>query len=160
MARSKPKNTAMSEFHIWRAVITQAIADATNKSMDRRELRARDEARQWFQDDSADFRRVCVFADLEPDAVRACALDLIDKHDSNTVQRPSPPPKPARERISLSALTDRNGTTLSIQQWAERTGISQATLYHRIHSGWPLDEALTTIPVRGRRPKRPDNIAA
>lgn len=53
-----------------------------------------------------------------------------------------------------------NGETLTIPEWAEKTGVNIKTLYGRIRRGWPLAEALkpdTTYrkkPVRRRRSKK------
>lgn len=87
------------EVALWRAVITQAIADATMqirppKEFNRkgirksnRELqkvmaankRERDEARDWLIKDSKGFRDICEMALLEPDAVRERALSLASR---------------------------------------------------------------------------------
>lgn len=42
------------------------------------------------------------------------------------------------------------GESLTLPEWAERIGISRESLRDRISSGWPLDRALTTSPVRIR----------
>jgi hypothetical protein len=42
------------------------------------------------------------------------------------------------------------GETLCLEDWANRVGISQATLCQRIRSGWPPETAVTT-PLRKRR---------
>jgi hypothetical protein len=36
-----------------------------------------------------------------------------------------------------------NGQTLCVTEWAERTGISQYTIYKRLDAGWPIERALT-----------------
>lgn len=36
-----------------------------------------------------------------------------------------------------------DGATLNVTEWAERTGISMATITRRLNGGWPVDEALS-----------------
>jgi len=63
------------EVTLWRAVLAQAIADATMPRFSGDDFktarRARDHARDWLIKDSKDFRNVCDMAQLEADAVRA-----------------------------------------------------------------------------------------
>jgi hypothetical protein len=84
------------EVHLWRAVIAQAIYDATMKSRPRREdnpgvTRAQlseammqnqanqIEARQWLTSNDHDFREVCQMALLDPNAVHEIAMRMKDK---------------------------------------------------------------------------------
>lgn len=67
------------ELALWRAVVAQALSDAcapTNWGTSKLE---RDNARGWLLNDSRDFRRVCEFASLDPDAVRESAERLASK---------------------------------------------------------------------------------
>lgn len=41
-----------------------------------------------------------------------------------------------------------NGETLSIAQWAKKTGIHRAILRTRLNYGWPLAQAFTTQPSK------------
>lgn len=81
------------ETALWRAVIAQAFQDATlglhgkrpggkprrrPSSERRKHLRA---ARDWLLGDSADFRRVCDMAGLDPMAVRVSATAAIASAD-------------------------------------------------------------------------------
>lgn len=59
-----------------------------------------------------------------------------------------------RRKMALS-VRERDGITLAykgeeltIQQWAERTGISHQTLRHRIRAGWDVWSILHTKPKR------------
>lgn len=70
---------------LWRTVIVQAISDATIQLPDHRsafhermEL-VRGEARRWFKQQTADFRRVCELAGLEHRRVHAFAMAQIRK---------------------------------------------------------------------------------
>lgn len=65
-----------SESALWSAVVSQAISDATanvssvGPSGYKTAVLLRDQARRWLLSGSKDFRLVCEFAGLEPDAVR------------------------------------------------------------------------------------------
>lgn len=48
----------------------------------------------------------------------------------------------ARNRRSNLVLT-HNGKTMCATDWAEKVGMKPCTLYTRLHSGWPVDRALT-----------------
>lgn len=43
-----------------------------------------------------------------------------------------------------------NGETHNIRDWARMMGIEYATLFQRIHAGWPIEKALT-MPVHAKR---------
>jgi hypothetical protein len=44
-----------------------------------------------------------------------------------------------------------NGVTLTAMQWSKRTGIPRGTISRRLHSGWSVEDALTTPNIRGQR---------
>lgn len=81
------------EVTLFRAVIARAFHDALNRrganaekgDTDAREARMyREEARDWLLTDSPDFRRVCQWALLEPEAVRDSArraIGALDEED-------------------------------------------------------------------------------
>lgn len=48
---------------------------------------------------------------------------------------------------STTRLIDFGGETLSAAAWAERLGITKATMYYRLRT-WPLERALTESPRR------------
>ena len=63
---------------MWRAVVTQAVLDASWKQTGKHEsvrdnVVYRDKARAWLLGDSKDFRDVCFMAGFDPDAVRESA---------------------------------------------------------------------------------------
>lgn len=47
-----------------------------------------------------------------------------------------------------------NGQEKSIAEWARLIGIKATTLYARIHAGWSVEEALSTMPRYGNRVKK------
>src|SRR5688572_29489715 len=62
-------NPVRSEIALWRAVITQALMDASSGSQ---KMEARHEKRRaihWLLSDREDFETVCHFADLSPSYV-------------------------------------------------------------------------------------------
>jgi hypothetical protein len=69
------------EAALWRAVVTQAVLDASweqgnskgDQTGDGFTAARRDEARAWLLGDSRDFRQVCFMAGFDPDAVRESA---------------------------------------------------------------------------------------
>lgn len=129
---------------LWRAVITQAIEDATTFSSVARVAIDRDQARKWFTDNGSDFRDVCALADLDPLKVRAYALKRIAEADANPIVRTF------RRKIKTY---EHDGERLTIDEWSSRLGINASTLSSRLKNGWTLDRALTT-PVTIGRPKR------
>ena len=69
------------EQHLWIAVLSQAIADATNPSQAQEFQNARHYAHRWFKAGGKDYRHVCSLAGIDPDALRerflACQLPYI-----------------------------------------------------------------------------------
>lgn len=59
-----------------------------------------------------------------------------------------------RNRRSNRHLT-RNGETLTIAEWCERTGLAHNVIRHRLQQGWPVSIALST-PAR---PKAANGMA-
>jgi hypothetical protein len=51
----------------------------------------------------------------------------------------------------LPDLFTLNGESLTVAEWAARTGVSAQSIRNRINSGWPIQDALTQ--PRGNRGK-------
>lgn len=70
---------------LWRAVIAQAISDATTTHISgesRQQMRlVNAQARRWLTKPSQDFTTVCAMAGVEPDTVRAFARQQIAAYD-------------------------------------------------------------------------------
>jgi len=47
-------------------------------------------------------------------------------------------------------LLEHAGETMTLQQWADRTGISRGVIFHRLQRGWSIERTLTTPAVLGR----------
>ena len=83
------------EVTLFRAVIARAFHDPLNRrginndsvDVEAREARVlREEAREWLLTDSLDFRRICQWALLEPEAVRDSAVRAIEACDAGTTR--------------------------------------------------------------------------
>ena len=56
--------------------------------------------------------------------------------------------KEQQNNTSYTRLFTYNGETLSIMQWAEKTGIHPNMLYKRLYRGWSIEKSLTTKSLR------------
>lgn len=96
----------MSDKALWRAVIQQAITDATLPlSTKRRSIRLDQmRTREWLTEPNTDFEEVCGLAELDPVKVRKHVLPLIAKAMEN--DQPMPERTPQR-RVRFSARHTR-----------------------------------------------------
>jgi len=65
------------ESHLWKAVICQAIEDATSNSTQKRKLLAKKRALKWLLEDNDDFKTVCELAGYRPKQVKAGVEELM-----------------------------------------------------------------------------------
>lgn len=68
-----PLNTAAGEQSMWRAVIVQALMDASSLSKKPENMQYRKDALIWLRGTSEDFHRVCHYAGFDP----SCAKHMI-----------------------------------------------------------------------------------
>lgn len=54
--------------------------------------------------------------------------------------------KEQQNNRSNNRIIEFNGICHTLAEWAEITGIKQATIWARLKSGWTTEKALTTIP--------------
>jgi hypothetical protein len=104
-----------AEQGLWLAVIARAFEDATSglttAGIGRANAaRVRQEAINWFADNTRDFRDVCILAGLDPDAVRQGAMRAIKEAPAPQPHQPKPMPRrPAspfvRSLMGSSALS-------------------------------------------------------
>jgi hypothetical protein len=89
---SAPNTTDHSpERQLWCAVIERAVQDAIDHvgavSEGPARNRAREEARQWFIENSRDFQKTCDAAGYDPDFLRSRVLRLIEMSSEREAQR-------------------------------------------------------------------------
>lgn len=63
-----------------KAIIMQAISDATSIARDIKAIKAKYEAHLWLLDGGEDFNQICIEADLDPQFVRDVAREEIAMH--------------------------------------------------------------------------------
>ncbi|WP_162560592.1 hypothetical protein [Methylobacterium durans] len=126
------------DLSLWRAVISQAFADAATTGMRRETVLERSDARHWLTTPSQDFHEVCALADLEPTQVRTLAIKHIAEADADTKGENR---GHLRGRVG-QLITDANGESLTVAQWAERLGIAENTITHRLRKGLPIEQML------------------
>lgn len=146
----------MSDLGLWRAVISQAFADAcpaNKRSTCKSTLRliARDyrDARAWLTEMSRDFVLVCQLADLEPDHVSRLARQKMEQFDA------AHPELAGRLKASLSfgrddTCIEHDGKTMTISQWADHVGMKKEKLRQRLKAGIPIAEALSSKRLKAR----------
>jgi hypothetical protein len=83
----EPYNYSGSEQGIWRAVIVQALMDASSNSAKKENLQAKQEALVWLRGNSVDFASVCYYAGFEPEFVKQMAKQALQR---NCVWRAAP----------------------------------------------------------------------
>jgi hypothetical protein len=64
---------------LWRAIIFQAVMDATTTSKQKRNRIHKIRALKWLSENSSDFKEVCQFAGLNPGYIRQSVLSLINQ---------------------------------------------------------------------------------
>lgn len=72
---------------LWRAVITQALDDATMFGSTNKAKLAISQARSWLLSPNQHFNEVCALADLEPSRVRMLARKRIAEADAQIAER-------------------------------------------------------------------------
>lgn len=82
-----PGNVDQARTLMWRAVLDQAVWDASSPSTDPVDIKAREEAAVWLSSRSADLLQVCEYASVEPEMVDKVIRYLNDKlYSSNAGQ--------------------------------------------------------------------------
>lgn len=83
----EPYNAVAHEQALWRAVIVQALMDASSNSKKKENIQAKEEALIWLRGNSKDFATVCCRAGYEPSFVRDMAKQALE---SNCIWRAAP----------------------------------------------------------------------
>ena len=144
-----------ADVQLWRAVVSQAFADAESENTTGSAPSHRTEARKWLTSNSADLRHVCALADLDPEAVHALALDLFGDNYRD-VELSNWKKHQRMKRGQQGHLIRYNGECMTHAEWSRRLGICTSALSHRLRRGWPLEKALTkpggsTVPGKHKR---------
>lgn len=71
------------EVRLYKAIIIQAIIDASNNSYESEARKAEIDAKIWLFGNSSDFYRTCFYADISPDHVMKIAKELIRLNNTN-----------------------------------------------------------------------------
>lgn len=111
---------------LWRAVIAQAITDASGKGMC--EPIDRKRAHNWLLTPNRDFSRACALADLEPDYVRAQARKTLAEHGAEAISEAVRKPK----RSPRNQLFEFNGRSQTLKAWAAELGCNYGSLHQRV----------------------------
>ena len=149
--------TYTSENALWQEVLRLAVDEALHGPLEASKLPVGDtvgkvwqRARDYILVPNADFAVVCQLAGLEPDAVREAMARQFAGHPVSEAGRPryivkAKPAKPKAERTRYTY----KGETLTVPEWARRTGVPESRIRHRLNNCWTLEEALTA-PKRER----------
>lgn len=81
--RLKEQSELPGEVALRRAIILQAIIDATNVGKNTNAQKLEKEAKEWIFEDNQNFRQICLEASMEPNHVRQIARDIIAIHHNN-----------------------------------------------------------------------------
>jgi hypothetical protein len=100
-----PTNYAATEQSIWRAVLVQALMDASSNSKKKENMQWKEEALIWLRGKSQDFLTVCHYAGFEPDFVRLMVQRALSR-DCVWRLPPGTSEKAIRNRASGSNLRE------------------------------------------------------
>lgn len=103
---AEPYNHSDSEQGVWRAVIVQALMDASTNSAKKENLQAKSEALVWLRGNSIDFASVCQFAGFEPEFVKDMAKQALQR---NCVWRAAPNSKKINNNTANFVINNDNG---------------------------------------------------
>lgn len=78
-ANDGPYNISAGEQAMWRAVIVQALMDASSLSKKPENLQHKRDALVWLRGTSEDFHRVCHYAGFEPSCARQMIRESLDR---------------------------------------------------------------------------------
>jgi hypothetical protein len=79
MMEGESKTIPSPETRLWKAVITQALMDATTASRKQEQQSHRRKALMWLDEEDQDFQYVCELADMEVETVRKVAKHVITR---------------------------------------------------------------------------------
>lgn len=143
---------------LWQEVLLCQVDDALHgpsgvSGLENR-IRAIKDARIFLTKPNRDFDQLCTLAGVEPDATRerlskqiADAPPIADLAASKKVSRASLFKRPKETKPKQTKYVDRlitfAGETLTVAQWADRTGLTVTQIGSRLRQDWPIERALT-----------------
>ncbi len=150
---------------LWQEVLLTQVDDAllgvTGIRSRKRRVALIGRARTYLTNPTPDLETVCSLAGLEMgaliEAMRAkianapSPAELAGKRKvyAHTQRKRPEPAKPKPGKIADRPLT-LDGTALTMQQWADRTGLTVMQIYSRLNQGWTVERALTQ-PFKSRK---------
>ena len=127
-----------SEQELWRAVIRQALIDATGP----KDTLERKQAIDWLTKPNRYFAEACRLADFEPEYIRAKAKAVIESNANADG---------AARKSGRGKLIEFNGRTQTLTDWAREYAMPFNIVYVRVRSGWSIEQALTTPYTKSRK---------
>lgn len=112
-SQPSPSSSIRGEQALWRAVITQALMDASSQSKKMELQYEKSQAHCWLTGFSEDFRTVCDYADYDPHYVRENAVVALERNCQwrapaerkvNTVQQSAPTSIPQTRRAQIPTI--------------------------------------------------------
>lgn len=151
-----PLSALSSEQQLWRAVLSQAIADATSKGNGREAREERGPAQDWLGKPSRHLAFVCDLAGVDMHRLIANVKESI-------ATGKLPQRKEYQRKAQTVRLLTLGNESLSVTQWAKRYNLPEPTLRNRLKRGIPLAEAIKPTvkrakpqcPRLGNKPKPP-----
>jgi hypothetical protein len=138
--------------NLWRQVLLLAVTDALIGSTDGGscavKIKATHKAGRYFTTPNADFKQVCHMANLDPIAVRDAVAKQIAA--APAVEDLFQMAGRRHSRANARPMT-YNGETLSVDQIAQRTGLSRSVIKSRHTQNWSTEGILTTPTRQTRR---------
>jgi hypothetical protein len=94
----EPFDPVRGERAVWRAVIVQALMDASCQSKKKESQQAREESLVWLRGRSVDFATVCYYAGFEPEYVRRMIRGCLERNCAWRAAPGTGEPRPRRMR--------------------------------------------------------------
>lgn len=131
------------EYRIWRAMLNRC-SNPKDKLFHRYGGRGITVCDRWH-----------TFANFISDmGIRPSSVHTIERLDNNGNYNPENCKWATRttqcQNTSRNRLITFRNKTLCLSEWAKRTGIKQSTIAFRLKAGWPINRALTEVPIIGK----------
>lgn len=143
---------------LWQEVLLRQVDDATSGPSGVSGVKDRTniikDARAFLTKRSRQFENLCLFAGLEMDAVIMAMRTKIEdappvadlatnRKKSRAIQMKRTKETKAKQIKCVDRLITCKGVTLTMAQWANRTGLTVSQIASRIRNDWTVERALT-----------------